>query len=286
MEQPNLGKRIAGLRKAKGLTQEELAMKCNVSARTLQRIEAGVVVPRAYTVRAIFKALECEPFDSLEKNRTIGLYPVMRRYFEQAYHFFIDLFNLKTNTMKKISVLSGMALAIGFGLFVLCSESNAQKYIRSDGRGITYLFSRELHTNMYISNMKDTADYKFGKYLIQEYKKQIFLDGKFIERVDEGDTVILHKGTIFKKANITVRKWSYSMSSMNGKNIIYILPQMPLNYSRNYDEYETYLINHSEIRESRNKIFLNGIYQGDAFANDTVILRKNGTLTIKNTKHE
>jgi len=40
MNQPDLGKRIVELRKAKGLTQEELVAKCNLSVRTLQRIEA------------------------------------------------------------------------------------------------------------------------------------------------------------------------------------------------------------------------------------------------------
>ena len=60
MEQPNLGKRISELRKAKGLTQQELAGQCKVSTRTMQRIENGVVVPRAYTVRAIFAVLDCD----------------------------------------------------------------------------------------------------------------------------------------------------------------------------------------------------------------------------------
>jgi len=36
MNQPDLGKKIAELRKAKGLTQEELVEKCNLSVRTLQ----------------------------------------------------------------------------------------------------------------------------------------------------------------------------------------------------------------------------------------------------------
>jgi transcriptional regulator with XRE-family HTH domain len=47
MKQPDLGKRIAELRKAKGLTQEELVQKCHLSVRTLQRIESGEVTPRS-----------------------------------------------------------------------------------------------------------------------------------------------------------------------------------------------------------------------------------------------
>ncbi len=58
MKQPELGRRISDLRKAKGLTQEELVDKCNISVRTLQRIETGEVTPRSYTIKTILAALD------------------------------------------------------------------------------------------------------------------------------------------------------------------------------------------------------------------------------------
>ncbi|WP_276373757.1 helix-turn-helix transcriptional regulator [Chryseolinea sp. H1M3-3] len=58
MKQPALGRKITELRKAKGLTQEDLVEKCNISVRTIQRIEAGEVVPRSYTVKTILTALD------------------------------------------------------------------------------------------------------------------------------------------------------------------------------------------------------------------------------------
>ena len=58
MKQPKLGEKITQLRKQKGLTQEELIEKCNVSIRTIQRIEAGEVMPRSYTLKAILSVLE------------------------------------------------------------------------------------------------------------------------------------------------------------------------------------------------------------------------------------
>ena len=58
MKQPELGEKIALLRKQKGLTQEELIEKCNVSVRTIQRIEAGEVTPRSYTLKIILNALD------------------------------------------------------------------------------------------------------------------------------------------------------------------------------------------------------------------------------------
>ncbi len=54
------GKLIRELRQKKGLTQEELATKTEVSARTIQRIENGEVDPRAYTLQMIAKALEVD----------------------------------------------------------------------------------------------------------------------------------------------------------------------------------------------------------------------------------
>ncbi|GAB3012222.1 hypothetical protein GCM10027284_34600 [Cyclobacterium sediminis] len=60
MEQPELGKKILELRKANGLTQEELVARCNINVRTIQRIEAGEVTPRSHTVRSIFAALEID----------------------------------------------------------------------------------------------------------------------------------------------------------------------------------------------------------------------------------
>jgi transcriptional regulator with XRE-family HTH domain len=54
------GKLIKELRTKKGMTQEELADKTEVSARTIQRIENGEVDPRAYTLQMIAKALEVD----------------------------------------------------------------------------------------------------------------------------------------------------------------------------------------------------------------------------------
>jgi len=54
------GKLIKELRIKKGMTQEELADKTEVSDRTIQRIENGEVDPRAYTLQMIAKALEVD----------------------------------------------------------------------------------------------------------------------------------------------------------------------------------------------------------------------------------
>lgn len=57
MKQPELGKTIIELRKQKRLTQEELVEKCNITVRTIQRIEAGETTPRSYTIKTILNAM-------------------------------------------------------------------------------------------------------------------------------------------------------------------------------------------------------------------------------------
>jgi transcriptional regulator with XRE-family HTH domain len=54
------GEIIRDLRVKKGLTQEELADKTELSVRTIQRIENGEVDPRSFTLQMIAKALDVE----------------------------------------------------------------------------------------------------------------------------------------------------------------------------------------------------------------------------------
>ena len=65
MNQPDLGLKVTELRQTKGFTQEQLAEKCEVSPRTIQRIESGEVDPCAYTLQCLSEALD---FDFMEDN--------------------------------------------------------------------------------------------------------------------------------------------------------------------------------------------------------------------------
>ncbi|GAA3963114.1 transcriptional regulator with XRE-family HTH domain [Mucilaginibacter dorajii] len=114
MQQPNLGKKIAKLRKAKGLTQEELVEKCNLSVRTLQRIEAGEVTPRSYTIKLIFAALGHNAYEQAPglPGRLKATSDVMINGFLKFYRYIIDLFNLKTDAMKKLTILSIFSLTV------------------------------------------------------------------------------------------------------------------------------------------------------------------------------
>jgi transcriptional regulator with XRE-family HTH domain len=53
-----LGKRIAELRVQKGLTQNDLALKCDIERSNLARIETGNTNPTYLTLLIISRALE------------------------------------------------------------------------------------------------------------------------------------------------------------------------------------------------------------------------------------
>jgi XRE family transcriptional regulator, regulator of sulfur utilization len=52
-----LGEKLNELRKIKGISQELLAERSNISLRTIQRIEAGATVPRLYTIKTLADTL-------------------------------------------------------------------------------------------------------------------------------------------------------------------------------------------------------------------------------------
>ena len=60
MNQPDLGLKITELRQQKGLTQEKLAEYCDVSTRTIQRIESGEVEPRSFTRSSLSNILDLD----------------------------------------------------------------------------------------------------------------------------------------------------------------------------------------------------------------------------------
>lgn len=133
MKQPELGRKIAELRKAKGLTQEELVEKCNINVRTLQRIEAGSVMPRSYTIKVIFAALDHEFFDS--KRKTIHNIEELKTQILNGLArialIVFNIFNLKRNTMKKTTILATSILIIILGscMFSYISDKRETKKV-------------------------------------------------------------------------------------------------------------------------------------------------------------
>jgi transcriptional regulator with XRE-family HTH domain len=57
MDSMPIGRQVSDARKQAGLTQAELADRCRLDIRTIQRVETGDVRPRLYTVRVLGEAL-------------------------------------------------------------------------------------------------------------------------------------------------------------------------------------------------------------------------------------
>lgn len=84
MQQPELGKRLTALRKEKNLTQEELVEISHVSVRTIQRIEAGEVLPRLSTIKILVTALGQDFESFIKQNSTPMETPSKQSIFSQS----------------------------------------------------------------------------------------------------------------------------------------------------------------------------------------------------------
>ena len=73
MNQPDLGLKVSELRQQKGLTQEQLAERCEISSRTIQRIENGEVDPRTYTLQCLSTALDFDFSEEHTSNENLWL---------------------------------------------------------------------------------------------------------------------------------------------------------------------------------------------------------------------
>jgi uncharacterized Tic20 family protein len=96
MTQPDLGLTVARLRLQKGFTQEKLAELCEVSTRTIQRIESGEADPRTFTINCLANILE---FDFHEDNQKGELFWIAAMHISSI--FCIPLIPLLIWSLKK-----------------------------------------------------------------------------------------------------------------------------------------------------------------------------------------
>ncbi len=126
MKKQDFREKLIEVRKERGLTQEDVAEMCNVNVRTIQRIESGSVTPRAFTIKVISEKLGIHYFDTSNHSLTVKEESSYRNE-TTAFGYLKDLFNLKSNVVRKISILSTPFFLAGFlSLFVSNSKTNAQ----------------------------------------------------------------------------------------------------------------------------------------------------------------
>jgi len=271
MQQPDLGRRIAQLRKTKGLTQDELANLCRIHVRTLQRIESGAVVPRSYTVRTISAALDSELNDSGQK-----------MYFKRVYEEIQDLFNLKTQKMAKISFLSTVLLSTGLGIALLGTEAKAQQANEQvanstigfvvEENGISFI-DPSLPVGRTIRGSASGYQFNLGENTIEFNKNALYLNNDYFVSIEKFDTVLFSKGMDLKVQQPEIRKFRpVEFSSPTEKGIRYQVLEKPEDTAWAGDMVVYVFENGLELMESDGRIFLNKEYQFDVREGDTVIL--------------
>ncbi|MGF1560463.1 MAG: helix-turn-helix domain-containing protein [Flavobacteriaceae bacterium] len=130
MRNLDFGAKLIEVRKAKGLTQEEVAEKCKITARTIQRIESGKVKPRTFTIKLISETLGFDFFKSSNTNYDVIFESQKLKLEDRNVLWYMkDLFNLKTNIMRKISILSMSILlfVLIFSIFKTTAQSKNNK---------------------------------------------------------------------------------------------------------------------------------------------------------------
>jgi transcriptional regulator with XRE-family HTH domain len=142
MKQPELGVKISQLRKARGLTQEELVEKCNISVRTIQRIETGEVTPRIYTVKTILVALD---YDFKEISEKKDIFYSLAEVFKELLLINIDINKPSDFLIKQLNI----AWILGIVFFLLeFFEATAEYYRYAENRMI---FSEPLYITLKVS---------------------------------------------------------------------------------------------------------------------------------------
>jgi transcriptional regulator with XRE-family HTH domain len=126
MKQPDLGKKIAFLRKEKGLTQEELVERCCINVRTIQRIESGEVIPRPITLRLILEALDYD-FEML--NAELKANDITTSFFSLNWlrSFFLLGFDPSKNLISSAKILQYAWIA-GLVAFLIGFPESGMEY--------------------------------------------------------------------------------------------------------------------------------------------------------------
>ncbi|MBU3821610.1 WG repeat-containing protein [Flavobacteriaceae bacterium XHP0103] len=212
MEHLDFGKKLIEVRKQKGLTQSEVAEKCNVTIRTIQRIESGAVAPRSSTIKIISESLDFEFFETPNQHSTLKSHTLL--------WYVKDLFNFKTNAMKKISILSVCLLLVIFTFSSLFTSKAQSATPQNNTKDIT---KNELQTTV----ENDSTPYDFSKvydkYEIREYFVIVVKNNKFGITKRNGKVIIpceYHRLNVEGNYVLTLKNNRRGLMTMDGKTII------------------------------------------------------------------
>lgn len=180
MKKPNFAQTLIDVRKSQGLTQEDVAQKCKINVRTIQRIESEIVKPRAFTIKVISETLGFEFFDSPDTND--------------------GLTRSKTFTTKlgyqliAIIVLVIIVSLISISTYKLNTNSRNQNIAEKNS-----IVGKWQLVNALVDGNKDPFT---RNTRIQEYKSNQTYDASFIDL--NGELVILYMGKYYMVNDSTI----------------------------------------------------------------------------------
>jgi len=109
MNPKELGQQIILSRKKIGITQAELADRCGLNIRSVQRLESGSVHPRAYTVRIINEVLGTD-FEMIVNNEVI----------DEEVKAYQNVF-LRRKNIRIATIISAIAFLLIVGFVIIFS---------------------------------------------------------------------------------------------------------------------------------------------------------------------
>jgi transcriptional regulator with XRE-family HTH domain len=124
----NVSAVIRQARAAKGITQQALSDLTGISLRSVQRIENGEVVPRAYTIRLLAEKLGIDN-NIIEEGLTLSISaastrgPIPPQQVLPAAVSAAPVQSSKLNTARKIILSVGIALLMALGTIAFIAQS-------------------------------------------------------------------------------------------------------------------------------------------------------------------
>ncbi|MCU4163718.1 helix-turn-helix domain-containing protein [Carboxylicivirga caseinilyticus] len=204
--------KLIEVRKAKGLTQEEVANLCKITARTIQRIETGAVSPRPYTIKLISEVLGFEYYYSANKKKLKVLESVKS---DKISFFKRNKSNYK-NLIKSIIIVSTLIIVTAVLLAFLYPEDKSSVTIENsligkwrlcitDDTPWEDLFERKgyyrykiISTETFIVVDTDSLSKNFYSYFMGNYQAYNGIYSETIQHTDSCFSMMADVTNIFK----------------------------------------------------------------------------------------
>jgi transcriptional regulator with XRE-family HTH domain len=267
MKQPDFGKELTRIRNLKGMTQDELALKCNVTIRTIQRIESGIVNPRGYTVKAIGEILDfnfllvdalrddssVNKEDSFEGNSTVDISKEQK------------IINITSKTMNKLYLITAFLIMIlSWNIFFLTKKNAKSQNTSKSNENFVMVYGSQSNT--------PTIDYRFKitrfTPLIKQHKYRLIHDisNHWVNTNIKLDTDKTYYFIVSGLASTSCRKLSLWIGP-EGKE--YKFEDLPM-YSvigRIGNDLPFYIGKHAEVKPKNDDLFYLG-YNDDMFSDN------------------